>query len=150
MKFPVKAFPTITENRKYISIDPWGTPLLNHMGFKWLSGFLDPMKQILCLCQHTMTDLLQPTTLSLFPSLVRKDIPPSAVTRPICGIMGTIRLVAGKSSCHKISKIPEQISCNIMDNINLLPNTITLSCTLEPFCSTPDLNSCFLLKCFKN
>uniref|UniRef100_A0A673IIR1 SAC domain-containing protein n=1 Tax=Sinocyclocheilus rhinocerous TaxID=307959 RepID=A0A673IIR1_9TELE len=26
---------------------------------------------------------------------VRKDIPPSAVTRPMCGIMGTIRLVAG-------------------------------------------------------
>uniref|UniRef100_A0AAZ3S139 SAC domain-containing protein n=1 Tax=Oncorhynchus tshawytscha TaxID=74940 RepID=A0AAZ3S139_ONCTS len=26
---------------------------------------------------------------------VRKDIPPHAVTRPICGIMGTIRLVAG-------------------------------------------------------
>ncbi|RXN05198.1 phosphatidylinositide phosphatase SAC1-A [Labeo rohita] len=26
---------------------------------------------------------------------VRKDVPPSAVTRPICGIMGTIRLVAG-------------------------------------------------------
>ncbi|RXM27330.1 Phosphatidylinositide phosphatase SAC1-A [Acipenser ruthenus] len=26
---------------------------------------------------------------------VKKDIPPSAVTRPICGIMGTIRLVAG-------------------------------------------------------
>ncbi|XP_023673504.1 phosphatidylinositol-3-phosphatase SAC1-B-like isoform X2 [Paramormyrops kingsleyae] len=25
----------------------------------------------------------------------KKDIPPSAVTRPICGIMGTIRLVAG-------------------------------------------------------
>ncbi|MEQ2259377.1 Phosphatidylinositide phosphatase SAC1-A [Xenotaenia resolanae] len=25
----------------------------------------------------------------------RQDIPPSAVTRPICGIMGTIRLVAG-------------------------------------------------------
>ncbi|KAM4630283.1 phosphatidylinositol-3-phosphatase SAC1-A isoform 1-T1 [Polymixia lowei] len=26
---------------------------------------------------------------------VKKDVPPSAVTRPICGIMGTIRLVAG-------------------------------------------------------
>uniref|UniRef100_A0A3B5L3T9 Uncharacterized protein n=1 Tax=Xiphophorus couchianus TaxID=32473 RepID=A0A3B5L3T9_9TELE len=25
----------------------------------------------------------------------RNDIPPSAVTRPICGIMGTLRLVAG-------------------------------------------------------
>lgn len=25
-----------------------------------------------------------------------KDIPPSAVTRPICGIMGTMRLVAGQ------------------------------------------------------
>lgn len=27
---------------------------------------------------------------------MRKDIPPHAVTRPICGIMGTIRLVAGR------------------------------------------------------
>jgi len=26
-----------------------------------------------------------------------KDIPPSGVTRPICGIMGTVRLVAGIS-----------------------------------------------------
>ena len=52
------------------------------------------------LCQHTLTYLLL-TTLSLFPSLVRKDIPPSAVTRPICGIMGTIRLVAGKFSWHE-------------------------------------------------
>uniref|UniRef100_A0A3Q2YEV1 Uncharacterized protein n=1 Tax=Hippocampus comes TaxID=109280 RepID=A0A3Q2YEV1_HIPCM len=26
----------------------------------------------------------------------KKDIPASAVTRPICGIMGTIRLVAGR------------------------------------------------------
>lgn len=26
-----------------------------------------------------------------------KDIPPSGVTRPICGIMGTVRLVAGRS-----------------------------------------------------
>lgn len=25
----------------------------------------------------------------------KKDVPPSAVTRPICGVMGTIRLVAG-------------------------------------------------------
>ncbi|XP_070994392.1 phosphatidylinositol-3-phosphatase SAC1-B isoform X2 [Oncorhynchus clarkii lewisi] len=28
-------------------------------------------------------------------TVMRKDIPPHAVTRPICGIMGTIRLVAG-------------------------------------------------------
>jgi len=27
---------------------------------------------------------------------VKKDIPPSAVTRPIFGILGTIHLVAGK------------------------------------------------------
>lgn len=27
---------------------------------------------------------------------VKKDVPPSAVTRPIYGILGTIRLVAGK------------------------------------------------------
>uniref|UniRef100_A0A3Q3K4B3 Uncharacterized protein n=1 Tax=Monopterus albus TaxID=43700 RepID=A0A3Q3K4B3_MONAL len=26
----------------------------------------------------------------------RKDVPPSAVTRPVCGIMGTIRLIAGR------------------------------------------------------
>ncbi|MGH0124615.1 UNVERIFIED_CONTAM: hypothetical protein FKN15_019456 [Acipenser sinensis] len=32
---------------------------------------------------------------SLTRHRVKKDIPPSAVTRPICGIMGTIRLVAG-------------------------------------------------------
>lgn len=29
---------------------------------------------------------------------VKKDVPPSAVTRPIYGILGTIRLVAGKQS----------------------------------------------------
>lgn len=29
-------------------------------------------------------------------SLAKTDVPPSAVTRPICGIMGTIRLVAGR------------------------------------------------------
>lgn len=31
----------------------------------------------------------------LIPS-AKADVPPSAVTRPICGIMGTIRLVAGR------------------------------------------------------
>jgi len=30
--------------------------------------------------------------------LVKKDVPPSAVTRPIYGILGTIRLVAGKEN----------------------------------------------------
>lgn len=29
---------------------------------------------------------------------VKKDVPPSAVTRPIYGILGTIRLVAGKEN----------------------------------------------------
>lgn len=33
----------------------------------------------------------------------KKDVPPSAVTRPICGIMGTIRLVAGTFFCDMIS-----------------------------------------------
>lgn len=31
-----------------------------------------------------------------FSFKVKKDIPPSAVTRPIFGILGTIHLVAGK------------------------------------------------------
>lgn len=34
--------------------------------------------------------------LMFFPPEGIKDIPPSGVTRPICGIMGTIRLVAGR------------------------------------------------------
>ncbi len=33
-----------------------------------------------------------------FPLQGIKDIPPSGVTKPICGIMGTIRLVAGRFS----------------------------------------------------
>ena len=34
----------------------------------------------------------------LFFFKVKKDIPPSAVTRPIFGILGTIHLVAGKKN----------------------------------------------------
>lgn len=35
---------------------------------------------------------------------VKKDIPPSAVTRPIFGILGTIHLVAGKKNELKWGK----------------------------------------------
>uniref|UniRef100_A0A8C1CCR5 SAC1 like phosphatidylinositide phosphatase b n=1 Tax=Cyprinus carpio carpio TaxID=630221 RepID=A0A8C1CCR5_CYPCA len=47
-------------------------------------------------CDDGAGDVLAIDRVSTEMSLaVRKDVPPSAVTRPICGIMGTIRLVAG-------------------------------------------------------
>nr|A1L244.1 RecName: Full=Phosphatidylinositol-3-phosphatase SAC1-B; AltName: Full=Phosphatidylinositol-4-phosphate phosphatase; AltName: Full=Suppressor of actin mutations 1-like protein B [Danio rerio]AAI29345.1 Zgc:158642 [Danio rerio]AAI65691.1 Zgc:158642 protein [Danio rerio] len=47
-------------------------------------------------CDDGVGDVLAIDRVSTEKTLtVRKDVPPSAVTRPICGIMGTIRLVAG-------------------------------------------------------
>uniref|UniRef100_A0A667ZYQ4 SAC1 like phosphatidylinositide phosphatase b n=1 Tax=Myripristis murdjan TaxID=586833 RepID=A0A667ZYQ4_9TELE len=47
-------------------------------------------------CDHGSTDVLTIDRVSMEMTLtVRRDIPPSAVTQPICGVMGTIRLVAG-------------------------------------------------------
>lgn len=36
-------------------------------------------------------------------SSAKMDVPPSAVTRPICGILGTIRLVAGRHPAEAAS-----------------------------------------------
>lgn len=36
-------------------------------------------------------------------SSAKMDVPPSAVTRPICGILGTIRLVAGRNPAETAS-----------------------------------------------
>ena len=40
-----------------------------------------------------MVVLLHASCVFLFP--VKREVPPSAVTKPVCGVMGTIRLVAG-------------------------------------------------------
>lgn len=37
-------------------------------------------------------------------SSAKVDVPPSAVTRPICGILGTIRLVAGRQPAEAASR----------------------------------------------
>uniref|UniRef100_A0A8C1KY60 SAC1 like phosphatidylinositide phosphatase b n=1 Tax=Cyprinus carpio TaxID=7962 RepID=A0A8C1KY60_CYPCA len=55
-----------------------------------------PEKFFMEACDDGAGDVLAIDRVSTEMSLaVRKDVPPSAVTRPICGIMGTIRLVAG-------------------------------------------------------
>ncbi|KAJ8385686.1 hypothetical protein AAFF_G00183990 [Aldrovandia affinis] len=47
-------------------------------------------------CDEGASDVLIIDRVSTEMTLtVRKDVPPSAISRPICGIMGTIRLVAG-------------------------------------------------------
>lgn len=45
--------------------------------------------------EHHHADYEQAHKLFLISS-AKMDVPPSAVTRPICGILGTIRLVAGR------------------------------------------------------
>ncbi|XP_033849472.1 phosphatidylinositol-3-phosphatase SAC1-B isoform X1 [Acipenser ruthenus] len=55
-----------------------------------------PEKFYIEACDDGANDVLAIDRVSTEMTLtVKKDIPPSAVTRPICGIMGTIRLVAG-------------------------------------------------------
>lgn len=47
-------------------------------------------------------------------SAAKMDVPPSAVTRPICGILGTIRLVAGRhpadSASSSVQLLPDCLS----------------------------------------
>lgn len=49
--------------------------------------------------KHTDND----QALQMFISSAKMDVPPSAVTRPICGILGTIRLVAGRNPAEAAS-----------------------------------------------
>ncbi|KAG9355699.1 hypothetical protein JZ751_000537 [Albula glossodonta] len=55
-----------------------------------------PEKFYIEACDDGTNDVLAIDRVSTEMTLTgRKDVPPSAVTKPICGIMGTIRLVAG-------------------------------------------------------
>uniref|UniRef100_A0A3Q4I6E4 Uncharacterized protein n=1 Tax=Neolamprologus brichardi TaxID=32507 RepID=A0A3Q4I6E4_NEOBR len=54
-------------------------------------------------CDDGSVDVLAIDRVSTEMTLtVRQDVPASAETRPICGLMGTIRLVAGKCSMHTV------------------------------------------------
>lgn len=48
-----------------------------------------------CVFRPMSATLTETQNQAFVPVTGKKDVPPSAVTRPICGIMGTIRLVAG-------------------------------------------------------
>uniref|UniRef100_A0A8C0HK60 Uncharacterized protein n=1 Tax=Buteo japonicus TaxID=224669 RepID=A0A8C0HK60_9AVES len=58
---------------------------------------ITPEKFYVEACDDGADDVLAIDRVSTEVTLtVKKDVPPSAVTRPIYGILGTIRLVAGK------------------------------------------------------
>uniref|UniRef100_A0A493TAV9 Uncharacterized protein n=1 Tax=Anas platyrhynchos platyrhynchos TaxID=8840 RepID=A0A493TAV9_ANAPP len=60
---------------------------------------ITPEKFYVEACDDGADDVLAIDRVSTEVTLtVKKDVPPSAVTRPIYGILGTIRLVAGKDS----------------------------------------------------
>lgn len=50
---------------------------------------------------HAVNALSLTVVLSLLWSSGRRDIPASSETRPVCGLMGTVRLVAGKFSTKR-------------------------------------------------
>lgn len=60
----------------------------------WPRSF-DKLSLIVFQCSHERSSL-KSWCFFFFCFSVKKDVPPSAVTRPIYGILGTIRLVAGK------------------------------------------------------
>uniref|UniRef100_A0A3B4XKT4 Uncharacterized protein n=1 Tax=Seriola lalandi dorsalis TaxID=1841481 RepID=A0A3B4XKT4_SERLL len=65
------------------------------------SGHTTPEKFFIEACDEGADAVLAIDRVSNEMTLAgKKDVPPSAVTRPICGIMGTIRLVAGRFLCH--------------------------------------------------